>query len=463
MRRFGRYLAVAVSAACAGIILAMPGGARADDNAPAPQAAATPAEPQRRGLPAPLDSPPFPGSDWPLGGSQLIGVPDTAVGPLMKWIYESPQGQGWKDSRVKIYGWAELSANASSSSASNLPGGYPIRPNRPELEQFVTRIERLPDTVQRDHVDWGFNVTGLYGLDYRYTTMKGIFSDQLLKRNQIYGFDIPTFYGELYVPWVADGLNVRFGRYLSIPDIESQMAPANYLFTHSLLYIYDPFTQMGVLGTVKLNDQWLVQVGAHAGNDVAPWEKSDAKFTPVVCVRWTAKDNNDSLYPCINSINDGKYAYDNIQMFVVTWSHKFDERLNMATEAYYTYQREVPAVGGPLPIEPNTNGAACPPGQIRCFAPAWAAVNYLNYKVSKSDFITLRNEYFDDQAGQRTGTKTRYSTHGVGWGHWFNLWGENSALFRHEIRYEHAYDAPAYDLGTKKNQLMLAADLILFY
>ena len=111
------------------------------DKAPAQQAST--AEPQRRGLPAPLDSPPFPGSDWPLGGSQLIGVPDTAVGPLMKSIYEGPQGQAWKDSRIKIYGWGELSANASSSSASNLPGGYPIRPDRLELEQFVTRIERL--------------------------------------------------------------------------------------------------------------------------------------------------------------------------------------------------------------------------------------------------------------------------------------------------------------------------------
>jgi hypothetical protein len=31
------------------------------------------------------------------------------------------------------------------------------------------------------------------------------------------------------------------------------------------------------------------------------------------------------------------------------------------------------------------------------------------------------------------------------------VWGENTALFRHEIRYEHSYDAPAYDLGTRKN------------
>jgi outer membrane immunogenic protein len=53
-------------------------------------------EPQRTGLPAPLDSPPFPSGDWPLGGTQLIGVPDTSVGPLMKWLYDGPNGQAWK-------------------------------------------------------------------------------------------------------------------------------------------------------------------------------------------------------------------------------------------------------------------------------------------------------------------------------------------------------------------------------
>jgi hypothetical protein len=80
MRRSSRYLAVAVSAACAGLILGVPDSARAEGQATAQQAAS--AEPQRRGLPAPFDSAPFPGSDYPLGGSQLIGVPDTAVGPL---------------------------------------------------------------------------------------------------------------------------------------------------------------------------------------------------------------------------------------------------------------------------------------------------------------------------------------------------------------------------------------------
>lgn len=416
-------------------------------------------DPPRRGLAAPLDSPPFPSSEWPLGGSQVIGAPDTAVGPLMKWIYEGPYGQAWKDSRIKIYGWGEIGANASSSDQSNAPAGYAIRPNRIELNQFVARIERLPDTVQKDHVDWGFNVSAIYGLDYRFTTMKGIFSDQLLKRNQAYGFDLPTFYAELYFPQIADGMNVRIGRYLSIPDIESQLAPANYMYTHSLLYIFDPFTQMGVLSTIKLNDQWMLQLGVHAGNDVAVWERKDAKATGLVCVRWTSKDNNDSLYPCINSINDGKYGYDNIQMFVATWSHKFSASWNMQTEAYYTYQRDVPSVSGPLPIQPNTFGAVCPPGQISCFAPAWAIVNYQNFKLSKKDYIVVRNEYFDDVRGQRTGVQTRYSSHGIGYGRWL----ADNLLLRPELRFEHAYDAPAYNNGTRRNQLMLAADLVVTY
>jgi len=428
-----------------------------------PRSRASEPEQKRLGLSAPLDSPPFPSGDWPLGGSQLIGVPDSSVGPLMKWLYDGPNGQAWKDSRIKIYGWGEIGANASTSSQSLVPAGYPIHPNRVELDQLVFRIERLPDTAQSNHVDWGFNVTNVYGLDYRYTIMKGIFSDQLLSKNRTYGYDVPTFYGELYFPQIAQGMNVRVGRFLSVPDIETQMAPGNYLYTHSLLYIFDPFTQMGVMSTVKLNDQWLVQFGAHAGNDVAAWEKIDAKFTPVACIRWTSGDNNDSIYPCVNSINNGKYAYDNIQMFVTTWSHKFNSSWNMQTEAYYTYQRDVPSVFGPLPIEPNTNGAVCPFPQVSCFAAAWAVVNYQNFKVSKSDYFVLRNEYFDDTRGQRTGTQTRYSTHSIGWGHWFNAWGENTGLFRPELRYEHSYNAAAYNLGTRKDQLIFAADVILLY
>src|SRR5260370_26716069 len=80
---------------------------------PAPQSKKSEPEPQRLGLPAPLDSPPFPTGDWPLGGSQLIGVPDTAVRPLMKGIYDGPDRQAWKDRRLKHHACAEIGAEVN--------------------------------------------------------------------------------------------------------------------------------------------------------------------------------------------------------------------------------------------------------------------------------------------------------------------------------------------------------------
>jgi len=61
----------------------------------------------------------------------------------------------------------------STSNKSNIPESYVIVPNGIELDQGVLRIERVPDTVQTGHVDWGFRFTPMYGIDYRWTTSQG--------------------------------------------------------------------------------------------------------------------------------------------------------------------------------------------------------------------------------------------------------------------------------------------------
>jgi hypothetical protein len=410
--------------------------------------------PARRALPSPLDSPPFPNADWSYGGSPEIGAPDTNVPPLMEALYGGSKGD-WEQSRVKVYGWLEGSFNLSTSHNSNYPAAYDIFANRIELDQAVLYVERLPDTVQTDHFDWGFHLTGLFGTSYRFTTNLGYFSRQLLDDHHEYGFDPALEYLDLYFPQVAEGLNIRIGRFISIPGIEAQLAPNNYVYTHSLLYAIDPFTDTGILATIRLNDRVLVQFGLTASHDVAPWTP-DAQPSATACVSYTFNQGNDNVYPCINGLNNGRYAYNNLQMFDNTWYHKFNASWHMATEAWYMYQRDVPSVSGPLLPEKGTNGAFCSVGQIRCTAPEWAMVNYVEKQLSAKNYLSVRSDFLDDIKGQRTGFKTRYAEETLMWGHWVG----STVLFRPELRFDRALDRRAYDNGTRQNQFQLAMDVI---
>ncbi len=85
-------------------------------------------------------------------------------------------------------------------------------------------------------------------------------------------------------------------------------------------------------------------------------------------------------------------------------------------------------------------------------------VNYLEEELSKHNYVSIRNEVLDDIRGQRTGFRTPYSEHAIGWGHWVGT----TVLFRPELRFERSYDVPAYDNGTRKNQFMLGRRRDLF-
>lgn len=425
----------------------------ADPNVPAPA---------RRGLDAPLDSLPFPNSEWQLGGVPApIGVPYSyGQYPLQKALSCTKLGQWMERNRIEINGWINPSMNASSSSFTNYPLSYATRPNRVEFDQLVTNISRVEDTVQTDHVDWGFNISNLYGYDYHYTVTKGIFSNQLLNypkahsalNGRIYGDDPMLFYFDLYIPSIAEGMVVRVGRWLSLPDIEAQFSPQNYLVTHSILYTVDPYTQTGIMTTTRLSKQWTLQIGVNAGNDVAPWNSS-ARPSLQACVRWVSADNNDMLYPCINNWNKSGKNYNNVQMYVMTWGHRFSQRVHMQTEAYRMYSRNAPGFGPGG--TPGVAGSSPLPGT----AGEFGVVNYLNFELSSKTYMTFRNEFYKDMKGERTGFATRYSSHTIGLTHWVSP----DLEIRPELRYEHAYDFPAYDGGKKNYQVTALLDAILHY
>ena len=381
----------------------------------------------------------------------------------MRNLQGTPAGDFLLDNRIKIYGWIDVAGNLSSSKQSNFPIAYDVFPNTVYLDQANLRFERVMDTAQTDNIDWGFKLDNLYGIDYRYTTAKGVFSEQLLEHNRNYGYDPVQFYGVMYFPGVMEGLVMKVGRWVSPPDIEAELALENYMHTHSITYAYDPYTQFGVQANLRLTKQWMVQAAIVSQNDYAPW-LVHVKPTGFVGLRWVSLDNMDSVYACMNSFNDGIYTdnKDNLQDAVATWTHKINDRVTTSTEFWYMWQRNAESGGtendGPAQLWGGPSGGG--PGTfLPGISNELASVNYTEVQLGTWDYLSIRNEIFEDFEGQRTGVKTMYTTHALGWCHYLNQTPD--VQFRPEVDYDRSYNARGFDDGRRKNQFLLAADMLI--
>jgi type II secretory pathway pseudopilin PulG len=400
------------------------------------------APPSHRPLPfppAPVSSPPFPFTEWPYGGSEAIGAstPNAADSPFMTALAPTDVGKWMYRNGIQAYGWVETGGNLSTAEGAkqgNFPAAYMYKPNTVTLDQAVIYIERIPDTVQQDHIDWGFRVSGIYGMNYRYTNAYGVVDYQYDKRNNENGYDFPMVYGEIYFPKVAEGLLIRAGRYISVPDIEAQLAPNNYMYSHSMTYAYDNYTNTGIIASLQATNNWVLQLGVSAGTETIPGNVKDPGTQPtlVACARYTTDSSNDNAQVCANGINDGTWGYNNLQWYGITYYHKFDEKWHLAVEAWDMHQNNVAAVGTNdiwntpgLPtyiINPaaQPGQAYCAPGRLFCDAKEWSALAYLNYRYGDLDNFTWRAEYFSDMTGQRTGVKADYDNFAFGWQHWLS-------------------------------------------
>jgi opacity protein-like surface antigen len=482
------------------------------------------APPSRRagyGPPA-ASSPPYPFTEWPYGGATPVAVslPNSIDSPLMKALSPTSTGKFLEDNHIQVYGWIDAGFNVSSArsmpgalAGGNAPSAYSYQPNIPQLDQAVVIIERVPDTVQTDHWDWGFRVSPIYGETYRYTTANGFFSKQLLKWNEFAGYDIPMYYGEVYIPNVLDGLVIRFGRYISMPDIEAQLAPNNYMYSHSMTYVVDGYTNQGAAATLQVNKNVMLQLGLSVGTDSEFQNSRNVKYAAmpggvlynpvpgvfattsqqpayagqadpgikpsfVACGRYQTDDSRDNIYLCANGINTGTFGYNNQQWYGGSYYHTFSDDWHIAIESWHMHEDNVPNILSPFvvtqanPFYYMVNGpnlAQCSnPLQASCTSREWSVVTYLNYKFSPMDNISWRMEYLDDITGQRTGVKTAYFNYAVGWQHWFSP----NVEVRPEIAFYNSLNAPAFQqnapllqtspttIGTKSHIGIMSADVI---
>jgi hypothetical protein len=295
-------------------------------------------------------------------------------------------------------------------------------------------------------------------------------------------------YGELFVPQIAEGLMIRAGRYIAIPDIEAQLAPNNYMYSHSLTYTFDNYTNTGVQSSLALTKNWFVQFGVSVGSDTAPWHWGETVPNPfpnpvypgstmpkdpgaipsiTAGIRYQTDNGRDNIYVVADAVNSGVWGYNNLQWYGVTWFHNFNDRWHLAFETYSISQHNVlnaadPAniiAKGGFPFTPANgfnfnapNFAQCSnPSALTCSTHVFTALAYLNYKFSPLDNVSGRAEFYDDMEGQRTGTKTRYVEFGVGWQHWMSPQVE----LRPEVSYYRSLDANAFNGNFNANPIVL--------
>ncbi|MBV8632950.1 MAG: outer membrane beta-barrel protein [Burkholderiaceae bacterium] len=482
--------------------------------------AAAPADPKappsRRAdyPPAAQTMPPMPFTEWPYGGTSPLGAstPNATDSPLMVALANTGLGKWMADNNIQTYGWIDIGGNVSNNHVrgGNAPAAYDYNPNAFDLNQIVEYIERVPDMVQKDHNDWGFRFSAIYGSDYRYTTSYGLGSYQLLGRNNANGWDMPMLYVDWYTPFVGEGLNIRVGRYISVPDIEAQLAPNNYMYSHSMTYTYDNYTNEGIIASYALNKNWILQAGVEAGTEAtfnhlyqtvpnnnpnALYPGTTFKRDPgarpagTLCARYNSDDGRTDLNVCANGINNGEWGYNNLQWYGLTFYHAFDEHWHLSYEIYQEHQNHVPnlnnayvqgivAAGSGTPFSPdvmpfnapnmawcsgNTTDSSSP--NLTCRAKATGTTAYLNYSPNPLDNFSIRPEIYRDSQGQRTGTPTTYKNFALGWQHWFSPQIE----VRPEIAYYHA-DLPAFNgnanLGIAPNHTsatIISGDVIFHW
>lgn len=365
--------------------------------------------------------------------------PPSEPGLLMPALRETRLGPWLDRSRIQISGWADGSFTASSASQQQLPMGFNYEANQFLLQQNWIRFERTVLTSGTTEPTFGFRTdTIVPGSDYRFTVARGLFSGQLTDNDggpNTYGFDPVQFYGQVCLPNLWHGLDIKLGRMFCQFGEETLDAPSNALASHSYTFIYDPYTHTGVMGAVQVSPEWSFQLGAMLGPDVF----IDPAASPygMATIKWAPPDCRSSVLVS-GLIGSGRFDVDeqfnnpNVVDFVVI--HKFSPQLTYTLDALFGYQTNVPDVGT---------------------ATWFGIVNYVTCELGPKWKSTARLEFFDDVDGTRTGFSGLYTAATAG----LNFQPRPEFILRPEVRYDYNGDSRPFD--GQHGLLTATADFIV--
>jgi Putative beta-barrel porin-2, OmpL-like. bbp2 len=414
-----------------------------------------------------------PAADRPTGGGEPTTEEEAEEAPeptpLMKFL-------GMEDSPVKIYGWIQNSftgnANGRPPSGSNFGVNPNNRANQWMGNQYYLIFEKPLE--QNDEVNFGFRVDNLFGNDWQFNFMQGLFNGAF-PLNWFPGFDLAQMYGEVHLPILTEGgFDIKGGRWYTLMGYEQVPAIARPLLSVPYMFNYgQPFTHFGAMTTWHMTDRINLYNGAVNGWD--RWINVNYKWNYMGGFSWSSKDEkttlaassmwgpnqfprflpaNQQIYPTgyinIPSLagqrNPG-YARNGRTLFTTVLTHKWSDKLTQVMETDQGWERSIPGLA--------SGGANGAPRSDQWYSFG----NWFLWQFHEKVTGVWRAEWFRDHGGARTGFSDNFyeMTLGLIAKPTDNIW------IRPEARYDWAQFTTPYNDGTRSSQLTLGFDVILLY
>lgn len=404
-----------------------------------------------------------------------------------------------KDHNLKIGGWlnSSISANMNSNSDGfNGPVTFNDRTGELQMNQLNLYLQKAIN-VSGDAFDIGGRIDVMYGTDAAFTQAYGSFGfdpgtladsdrgnwDLNLSGHgeRFYGLALPQAYAEFNLPF-GNGIAVKAGHFYTPIGYEVVTAPDNFFITKPYTMQYgEPFTHTGILATYAANSNWTVMGGAVTGSNSGGWDgnwdRDLGNWAWLGGVTWTSDDAGTSLAITSTAGERSENASDSWAMYSVVGKHNFTDKLHYIIQHDHGFADNVWTANGNAtdPANPNQNAE-------------WYGLNqYLIYDVNDKVSAGLRAEWFRDHNGFRVNGPgrcfaaagnvgnnfacgsnygTSYVQEGSGYyavtaglsykpAKWLNL--------RPNLRYDFTDNARAFDNGTRHNQFLVTADVVITF
>jgi hypothetical protein len=386
------------------------------------------------------------------------------------------------DTPLKIRGWIE---NSFTGNANGRGSGvnFGVNPNN-KADQWIGNQYYLifeKPLEQSDEVNFGFRVDNLFGNDWQFTYMQGLFN-RAFPNGWFAGYDMPQLFGEVHLPILTrGGLDVKGGRWYTIEGFEVVPAADRLLLSVPYSFNYgQPFTHVGVLTTLHLTsrielyngsingwDRWINQRYLWGYIGGFSWKSWDEKTKSMFAAVWGPNQfpsflpANQPLYPTgyinvpsVAGLNNPGYHRNDRTLFTLWVSHKWTDKLSQIVATTAGMERAIPGLGAP-----TVSGV---PQNAHSKYDTWYGFgNGYLYKFTDKITGVWRSEVFWDTNGARTGKLVGDRYHEITLGVRYKP--RDWVLIRPEARYDWSQFHPAYSNDTRKSQLTLAFDILLLF